>query len=310
MVLWLNRFIIIFLMCCFQNAFSQLEKNPSSEEDYKDPKQFERFQKRRKVIAAWQISQLKEGALVIKLKTNKLLIDELTKNGNTGLAQTKKIETFIINKNIMMAYKDNFKFCKIYFIYSFSNDSLLKGVRSGIFLDTNLIVDPSIEMKENFYMIAEKDFIYNSSIGFVKEDSARFVKERGNASGQLAEAVIKNKYGHQLKKPFPYVCGYGTRGTALDLPFVKTVPQYYYNEGERINYTINKTQMTDFKVSTNKEFKKAPKGALTFSLIKDYVYEIVASKIARFNDDLIEYYKGNPKPQVDKLDNEIFPFLY
>jgi hypothetical protein len=310
MAQWLNKCVFVFLIFSFQNFFSQLEKNVFNYNDLKDPKQFEKFQKRRKIIAAWQINQLKEGALVIKLKTNKILIDELIKNGNTSKAQAKKLETFIINKNIIMAYKDNFNFCKIYFIYSYSYDSLLRGVRSGIFLDTNLMIDPTIEMKGNFYLVGEKDYIYNSSIGFIKEDSARFVREQGNPSGQQAEVVIKNKYGHQLKKPFPYVGGYGTRGAALDLPFVKAVPSYYYETDGQINYVINKTQLADFKASANKEFKKAPKGAMTFLLEKEYVYEILSLKIARFNDDLIDFYKGSPKPQIDKPGADILPFLY
>ena len=79
----------------------------------------------------------------------------------------------------------------------------MKGARSGIFLDTNLVVDPKIELKENFYLLAERDDVYNSSIGFVREDTARFIKETGNASKDAA-IVIKNKYGHQLKDPFPF----------------------------------------------------------------------------------------------------------
>ncbi len=310
MVHRLNKVVCILLLFHFQNVFSQLEKNVFNRDDYKDKNQFEKFQKRRKIIGGWQINQLKTGALIVKLKTNRTLINELTKAGNIDLAEKKRLEMFITNKNIVSAYRDNLNFCKVYFIFSSSSDSLLNGTKNGIFLDSNLNVDPYIELKEKFYLIAEKDNVYNSSIGFVAEDSAKFVKEHGNASGQLVDIVVKNRFGHQLKKPFPYECGYGYKGGSYDVSFVKIVPIYYYIKESKIDYTIDKTQLVTFKNNPKKEFKKAPAGSKTFLLEKQFSYEAMASKIIRFNELLFEYYKGSPKPEIDKLDKEILPFLY
>jgi len=287
----------------------QLDKNTYNHDDYKDKKQFEKFMKKRKVISAWQINELKTGALVVKLKTNKNLIDELEKQGKKDLAEQKRLETYIINKNLMQAFRDNFDFCKVYFIYSSANDSLLNAVRKGIFLDSTLKPNASIEMNEKYYLLAERDYVYNSSIGFVPEDSARSVRERGNPSGDQAEAVIKNKYGHQLKKPFPYVCGYGNK-SVFDLAFVKEVPQHYYLRGDDIEYNIDKTQLQDMKNSTAREFKKAPGGSKTFMLDKQHAYEIVSMKVNKFNEDMVSFYKGNPKPEQDKIDKDLLPFLY
>jgi hypothetical protein len=288
---------------------AQLDKNTYNHDDYKNEKQFEKFAKRRKIISAWQINELKNGALVVKLKTNKNLIDELEKQGNKDLAEEKRLEAYFINKNIMEAFKDNFKFCKLYFIYSSASDSLLNGTRKGIFLDSALRPSTAIEMNEKFYLLAERDYVYNSSIGFVPEDSARFVKETGNPSGDQAVAVVKNKYGHQLKKPFPYVCGYGNKGI-FDMAYVKQVPQYYYEKGGDIQYTIDKTQLQDVKNSTNREFKKPPAGSKTFMLDKQHAYEILTLKVNKFDEDLTDFYKGSTKPELDKLDKSILPFLY
>lgn len=172
-------------------------------ESYKDEAQFKHFYKRRQAVGRWQINQLKNGALVVRLHTNKTLIEGLKKMGKADLAAQKEYETMAINKNIVMAYTRYYNFSKVYFFFSNHSDTLLKGARNGIFLDTNLVVDPKIEMKESFYLLAEKDDAYNSSIGFVKEDTAKYVKETGNASKECA-MVIKNKYGHQLKDPFPF----------------------------------------------------------------------------------------------------------
>ncbi len=306
----LNRIFLFILILSFQNIFSQIEKNVYNSDDYKDKKQFDKFMKRRKVIGGWQINQLKTGALVVKLKTGRTLINELYKAGNTEMANDKKLEMFIVNKNIMMAYRDNYNFGKVYFIYSSANDSLMSGARKGIFLDTNLTVDPTIEIKENFYLVAESDNIYNSSIGFIPEDSARKVKEHGNPSGQVVDIVVKNKYGHQLKKPFPYECGYGFGSTAYVIPGLKFIPVHYMITDSKIDYKIDKTQLIDYKNNPKKEFKKSPAGTKTFSLEKSNSYEVFSSKVTRFNDNLFYYYKGCPKPEMDKIDKEILPFLY
>ena len=58
----LNKFILVVLILSFQNGFSQLEKNVSNHDDYKNRNQFEKFQKRRTVIGGWQINTLKTGA--------------------------------------------------------------------------------------------------------------------------------------------------------------------------------------------------------------------------------------------------------
>src|SRR5581483_8060340 len=92
---------------------AQLDKNTFNHDDYKDKKQFEKFMKKRKVVSSWQVNELKNGALVVKLKTNKNLIDELEKQGKKDLAEEKRMEAYIINKNVMQAFKDNFDFCKV-----------------------------------------------------------------------------------------------------------------------------------------------------------------------------------------------------
>ena len=172
-------------------------------QEYKDEAQFRNFYKRRQAVGKWQIQQLKNGALAVRLHTNKTLIDALKKMGKADLAAQKEYEMMAINKNIVMAFTRYYNFSKVYFFFSNHSDTLLKGARSGIFLDTNLVVDPKIEMTESFYLLAEKDDAYNSSIGFVKEDTAKYIKETGNASKECA-IVIKNKYSHQLKDPFPF----------------------------------------------------------------------------------------------------------
>ncbi|HWY12046.1 MAG TPA: hypothetical protein VN026_12015 [Bacteroidia bacterium] len=197
---------IVFCLLISVSGFSQTGNDADQvfrPQEYKDQDQFRNFAQRRNIIGKWQINQLKIGALVVRLHNNQKLIEGLKKMGNADLAAQKEYEQMAINKNIVLAFTKYYTFSKVYFFYSSNSDTLLKGATSGIFLDTNLTVIPTIEMKEKFYLIAESDDVYNSSIGFVRSDTAKFIKETGNAAKEAA-IVIKNKYGHQLKDPFPF----------------------------------------------------------------------------------------------------------
>lgn len=206
MVLSLNKISFIFLLFISVLGISQTGNDADNvfrPKEYKDQEQFRNFYKRRNAVSKWQINQLKNGALCVRLHTNKTLVDGLKKMGKADLAAQKEYEMLAINKNIVMAFTKYYNFSKVYFFFSNHSDTLLQGARSGIFLDTNLVVDAKIEMKESFYLLAEKDDAYNSSIGYVKEEEAKSTKENGNASKECG-MVIKNKYGHQLKDPFPF----------------------------------------------------------------------------------------------------------
>ena len=182
MVRKLNKVWLLIFILSVAFSFAQEDDERFGDKDYKDQDQFEKFYRRRKIIGAWQINQLKEGALVVKLKANSLAITALKKQGNMQLAERMRLEAAGINANILRAFKSNYTFSKVYFIYGSAVDSLLNGKREGVFLDTNLNVDAKIVMNEKFYLLVELDRLYNSSIGFVKEDSARFVKENGSSN--------------------------------------------------------------------------------------------------------------------------------
>ncbi|WP_317899142.1 hypothetical protein [Aurantibacillus circumpalustris] len=312
MVLQLNNFFTLFVFliaCVFSNA--QEGVGERNNRDYKDPDQFDKFHKRRVTVGAWQIHQLKEGALVVRLKTNQILIDALLKQGKDDLAREIQLQQFAINKNTMFAYRDNLSFCKVYFIYSTSSDSLLDSSRSGIFLDTTLTVDYSIVMKESFYLLAERDFAYNSSIGFVPEDSAKTTRERGNPVKEMA-VVIKNKYGHQLKTPFPYyVKEKNFMNAKYNFP-IQTTPNG--NNGFSISFAINRTYLEDLKTKPEPKeitIKGRDKSVITtVKLKKEFTYEKLSLAITELNDNLFQMYNTYPKPDVSRVKAAVKLFFY
>ncbi|HQQ93075.1 MAG TPA: hypothetical protein PLQ93_00855, partial [Bacteroidia bacterium] len=69
----LNKLFIPFMFFCFNTCpvFGQdmeLDQKERSTFDYKDPEQFRNYNKRRKAVAFWQIGELKNGALVVRLE--------------------------------------------------------------------------------------------------------------------------------------------------------------------------------------------------------------------------------------------------
>jgi hypothetical protein len=268
----LNNFFFFLVLLPFvlssQNAIGP-------QPDYKDQDEFKHFNKRRQAVGKWQINQLKNGALLVRLHDNHFLAEQLRKRGENDLALQKEHEAFAINKNIVRAYVRYYTFSKVYFFLSEQSDTILKGARSGVFVDTNLVIDPSITMNETFYLIAEKDEVYNSSIGFVKEDTARFIKETGNATRDVP-IVVKNKYSHQLKEPFPFFVPYNAK---------------VLTQGGNVTVMIN--------------FKGA---VLPVSLNKRNAPEKHYSYIQELNANFNRFYQVNKDFQV--TDPKIKPFLY
>jgi len=210
MGLLLNRFFtVLFVLCSFfgtaqeDENYDKFQERKDSEKDFQSKKDFKKYSKKAVQVSAWQIQNLKFGALVVRLQNNKRKIEAYRKVGNEKAARETIARTQYLNKVVMRSFLDKYDFSKVYFIYAQSSDSLLKGIRQGIFIDTTLKVNTSIVMNETYYLLEEPDYVYNSTIGFVKEDSAKLVTEAG-ARTIYAPIVIKNKYGHQLKDPFPF----------------------------------------------------------------------------------------------------------
>lgn len=187
-------------------AFSQVNEGPKPTRitDYKNDSSYNDFSDLRFKVAKAQINLLKNGgALLVRLKTNSNTISKLKAAGKIDLATQVERETFMMNKNIVRAFTNEFKFCPVYFFNSEFSDSVKHKKLDHIFLDSNLILNPSIICNANFYLIAEQGAIYESSLGIVPESKAGTAIERGSPTKEVS-IVVKNRYFIQLHKPFPY----------------------------------------------------------------------------------------------------------
>jgi hypothetical protein len=302
MALSLNRKIFLIVLFALSAAvIAQTTQYSDKEKDYKDRKSHENYRKRRLAVASWQINQLKDGALVVRLNTNHLLINAFKQRGLPEEAERARLQQAAINLNIIRAYTNKYKFSKVYFMYGTSSDSLRKGTRSGIFIDSTLKVNPSISMNEKFYLLAESDYVFNSSIGFVPEDSATSVRERGNPSSDEFPIVVKNKYGHQLKNPFPY--------SISKIVFSKGVPVVEMPiEGQRIPFTVTTSMNSGGNGVTNYKINGKD---MELTIPRIYTYDIMSEIVREFDAELNKFYRESPKQdESDKAYQDSKPFFY
>jgi hypothetical protein len=149
------------------------------------------------------IVMLKEGALLVRLRTSDLQIEGLKKMGKTEEAEKLKAEQEARNNSIIAAFKKEFTFCKVYFFYSSHSADVTAGNCKGIIFDADL----------NLYA----DF--NCEKCLVGE----FDKSETTS---LDAFIIKNRNYEQLKSPFPYL-------VRLNQAFVST------RSDEKIVQTLN-----------------------------------------------------------------------
>lgn len=226
--------IMLCSVCIFLNitSYSQETEGPKPARiiDYKNDSSYTDFNDLRFKVAKAQINLLKNGgALLVRLKTNANTIAKLKTAGNIDLATQVERETFIRNKGIVRAFTNEFKFCPVYFFNSEFSDSVKHKKLDHIFLDSNLIVNPSIICTANFFLIAEQGAIYESSLGIVPESKAGNAVERGSPTKEVS-IVVKNRYFIQLHKPFPYYQkGYSLKKyySAYVIKFNDALEEYY-----------------------------------------------------------------------------------
>jgi hypothetical protein len=277
MVRLLNNFFLVTLL--LMQAFVALSQSDrTSDKDFQNKEQFKKFNKRSSSVASWQIQNLKYGAVVVRLQNNKRKIDAYTKVGDLKNAIRVQAETQYHNRLIVRSFLNKFDFCKVYFIYAQNSDTLLNGARTSIFLDSTLKVNHSITMNESFYLIIEEDLVYASSIGFVKEDTAKYQVEKGSSHG-YPKLVFKNKYGHQLKPPFPV----HERGNMY--LFVKRI-----------------------QVRENIKTADGKDETITFLPERKNTYKVISEGVMGINASLHMYYDRSKGDQI--TDQSLTPFLY
>jgi len=146
------------------------------------------------------IRNLKDGALVVRLQSSSIAVAKLIQQGNNSWANDVKSQQREKNLEIVQSFHSSFTFCKVYFFYADSTDALLSGERSGFFLDDSLNINPSITLKEDFFMIAEEGNPHRQ----IKFDATQPQRELSEPSYTNGSIVVYDQELNLLKDPFPY----------------------------------------------------------------------------------------------------------
>lgn len=193
----LSAIIIIILIS--SSVFSQIPNND--------------FKKNRKEQSIEQINELRNGVLLVRLKTKENTISALKERGLDNKAKQIENELYETNKAIMDAFKSNFDFCKFYF-FSSKYSVFLKNKQfdSVFYYNSELVIDKNIRPLITKFYVAEYAPIESDTSSYYKSTKPirgeNGIEKKDNYYKQGTygfEALIIRSDGFvQLAKPFPY----------------------------------------------------------------------------------------------------------
>lgn len=151
-----------------------------------------------KLRSAGQIRNLKNGVLLVRLRTSEIAIKNLRKNGNEGMANTLQRRQDAANQRIMAAFMREFQFCPVYFFFSSDTEKVKAGKTSGFLLNDRLQVTNHLALPDTNFFVAELTDI--ESYRPDPED----LEESASAEVTFKALVVRDRKFHQLAKPFPF----------------------------------------------------------------------------------------------------------
>jgi hypothetical protein len=195
-----------FLMLCFllQAVFLQAQKNHLSDGDSVNER----------TRASLTLRNLRNGSVVVRLKTSQKSIEAYRKAGKNEIADRIEDDRKKQNLKIYDAFAHNFDFCKIYFIYATETQAFLKG-QKGLLLNRNLEHDPSIIFTDSNFIFCEYGSAnpfseFNDETGLTPPTEVRTHDKLPADSGKTSTSPVygfffSDKNLKQFQRPFPYV---------------------------------------------------------------------------------------------------------
>jgi hypothetical protein len=168
----------------------------------------------RKRITARQIKSLKDGALLVRLKTSKPTIEALKRRGLFYEAREKERQQRIENISLVKAFQSRYNFSEVRFFTSDQSWKVRQGNFEGIFVNDSIQVDSNIVLRN-------KKHVYTAEFDLIEPDTATFFSHYrwvptgnfaavqvpvfyGGGGNSFMSLVIKDQQFRQLYRPFPY----------------------------------------------------------------------------------------------------------
>src|SRR5690606_30669494 len=106
-------------------------------------------------LAKNHVENLKNGVLLVRLRTLESAIEKLETAGNDQMAATLKRRQDADNKRLVAAFQQHFTFCPVYFFFSSSSEAIEAGNFKGAFVNENLQPAPDPEIEDMNFYVAE-----------------------------------------------------------------------------------------------------------------------------------------------------------
>jgi len=171
-------------------------------------------------LSVQQINNLKEGILLVRLKTLNRKINALEKTGNPEKATETKKLVESVNSEIIRSFKNNYSFSKVNFFYGFDSDNIKKGNFDSItFLDNSTIKEQLQELDRDKIFIADFGSITGGdttkTVESINEDYIYIRNDKGysdkvpiysysNTYSAVTGLLILSDQFFQLQRPFPF----------------------------------------------------------------------------------------------------------
>lgn len=153
------------------------------------------------------LRNLKNGSVIVRLKTNQKSVDAYRKSGRNDIAVKIEADRKKQNEKLYLSFRNNFSFCKVYFIYSGETDELREG-NNRIFLNQHLEHDSSIAFKDTNFVFCELGSAESFSKFGSPEKHDNVVPARTSTSPATTSGLVFfDKNLQQLFRPFPYIEG-------------------------------------------------------------------------------------------------------
>jgi hypothetical protein len=148
------------------------------------------------------VTQLKNGgALIVRLKSRDKNIAAYRNSGNNAIADEMEETDRKLNRQIVNAFKTQFRFCPVYFIYARNSRKFFEGARN-VLVNEGLREDSTIEFNHTYFLFVD----FGTSLINESVNSYTYTNkvQEGSTPGNSQSYVVLDTDFKQLHAPFPY----------------------------------------------------------------------------------------------------------
>ena len=170
--------------------------------------------------ASQTLKALRNGAVIVRLKTNQKSVDAYRKSGRNDIADRIEADRQKQNEKMYQAFQRSFLFCKVYFIYAHETKLFLEGNRK-IFLNENLQHDSTIAFTDNNFVFCEFGSVESFSkfqnelnvpgVGSIHARPKKILDtipiQTSTSPATTSGLFFSDKNLNQFYRPFPFVEG-------------------------------------------------------------------------------------------------------